>query len=185
VSRALILAESLAEHAAYWDALGELTAAQKRWRAHELEWRQNMAAKGDKPTAWLVVDIRSGRKEQRDQRSQLNALRSQARLAQLQRQGYSFDEEHRLVAPPITAATITYSRGASRQQRPQSRRVACGSSRDGPRRPEDSDRPLARPRDDLAWRLEVNRLSGDELVAVARWMNQVDRAVAARRRAAR
>jgi hypothetical protein len=136
-----VAVESLAEHAAYWSSLGELTPAQKRWSASELEWRKNMAAKGDKPVEWLIGEIRSGRRERQQQRNMRNLLRDRARLAMWKREGYTFDAEHRLVSP--VARSFTGRRGVSREQRPQTHRDgrSGGTSRDNPRLGDDEPSP--------------------------------------------
>jgi hypothetical protein len=136
-------AESLAEHADYWSGLGTLTPAQRRWSAFELELREELAAKGEKPAEWLIAEIRTGQWERCQRRSMRNMLRSQAKLAMWRREGYTFDAEHRLLAP--VASSFTERRGTSREQRPQSRparRSGAASSRGDPSR-DDPDRPLA------------------------------------------
>jgi hypothetical protein len=47
---------------------------------------------------WLRAEIRSGEWERRQRRNYQNILRARARLAQLKREGYTFDSERRLVA---------------------------------------------------------------------------------------
>jgi hypothetical protein len=133
-SQAAWLAESLAEHAAYWNSLGALTPAQKRWKAHELAWRKNLAAAAQTraeamPATWLIASIRSGEKERRDQRSMQNLLRDRARLAQWRREGYSFDSEHRLVAPQ--RPTGGRPRHEGRESRPSRRRSGTRASPSG------------------------------------------------------
>jgi hypothetical protein len=133
-----ILAQSLTEHVADWDALqadqdGELSTAQKRWKEHELEWRMNLAKQGQMPAVWLIADIRSGKKEQRDRANMENFLRNQAKLAKWRREGYSFDAEHRLVAPQAPRIHIP---------RRLEDRVPRGRRGHGPRR------TPARPSDD-------------------------------------
>ena len=120
-----VLAWSLADCQAYWLALGTLTAAQKRWREHEREWRTNLAAQGLLPAEWLVADIRSGAKERRDRQSMQNLLRDRARLASLKQAGYSFDAEHRLVAPALTRIHVPALRPG---ERPRERRSSTRSS---------------------------------------------------------
>jgi hypothetical protein len=123
-----ILTESLAEHATYWNAVkaaqgGRLTAAQERWKQHELEWRVNLARKEQKPADWLVADIRCGNKERRDRANMEELQRSRARLAMWRREGYSFDAEHRLVAPqaPRIHMPRRFEDRAPRGRRPGSR----------------------------------------------------------------
>jgi hypothetical protein len=83
----------------------EPSAEQKRWRKFERELRTNCASQGcgvpaaDDP---IIAEIRSGAWEKRQQRNMQNMLRDRAKLAQWKREGYSFDVEHRLVAPPLT-----------------------------------------------------------------------------------
>jgi hypothetical protein len=69
LTEAEVLAESLALHAAFWDALGELTSAQMRWRGLELELRTNMAANRETPVDWLVDEIRSDAGKHASERS--------------------------------------------------------------------------------------------------------------------
>jgi DNA-directed RNA polymerase subunit RPC12/RpoP len=153
-------AECVAEHADYWSALGTLTRAQKRWSAFELELRKNMAAKGEKPVEGLVGEIRSGRWEQRQQRNMRNLLRDRARLAMWKREGYTFDAEHRLVAP----VAFTGRRGVSREQRPQTHRGGRtgNASRDNPRLGDDDPSPR-RPKP-LAERVYVCETCGEDFV---------------------
>lgn len=144
------LAESRKECAAYWDQLGPLTAAQKRRKAHELAWRKNLAAAGAMPTPELIADIRSGEKDRRDHQSMQNLLRSRARLAQWRRDGYSFDAEHRLVAPqrPNSNGPRPTRPRESRSRRSETRSPAGSSSARGPDRPppsSDDDPPRSRP----------------------------------------
>ena len=61
--------QSLADWSAQWDAQERRSAAQKRWREHEREWRINLAAQGLLPADRLVADIRSGAKERRDRQN--------------------------------------------------------------------------------------------------------------------
>jgi len=131
------LAESLAEHANYWNQRGGLTAAQKRWSAFELELRTNL--KGEKPAEWLLGEIRSGRWEKQQHQNMLNAVRNRVKLVQWKREGYTFDAEHRLVAP-ARASLVTQQRGVSREQRPQGRRGTSTASRaTSPGRESDDD----------------------------------------------
>jgi hypothetical protein len=100
-----VLACSLADCEEYWNAQGTLTAAQKRRREFERELRTNCAAQGcGVPAANdpIIAQIRSGEWERRQKRIGRQMRRDQAKLAQWKREGYSFDAEHRLVAPPRT-----------------------------------------------------------------------------------
>jgi hypothetical protein len=141
-----VLALSLADCEAYWNAQGkQLRAAQERWRAHEREWRANLAAQGLLPAEWLVADIRSGAKERRDQRNMQALLHDRARLARLKRDGYSFDANHRLVAPAL-ARVHTPERRES-EARPRGRRARrSGSSRKSPSSEPDEPADLERLR---------------------------------------
>jgi hypothetical protein len=136
-----VLARSLAEHEAYWNALGTLTPAQRRWSKFERKLRIDLAAKGEKPPEWLIAEIRCGRWEQRQQESMRNLLHGKARLARLKHEGYSFDAEHRLVAPALSRICAPERR--ENEARPRGRRAQRSgtSSRDGPGLGEDSDEP--------------------------------------------
>jgi hypothetical protein len=119
MAREVVLARSLADCEAYWNAQGRLSAAQERWREHERQWRTNLGTWGLLPAERLVADIRSGEKERRDQQNMRNLQRSKARLAQWKREGYTFDEEHRLVAPAL--ARIDGAEPREPETRPQER----------------------------------------------------------------
>lgn len=128
-----VLARSLTAWAAYWNAQGTLTRAQKRWREHERKWRTNLAAQGLLPADWLVADIRCGAKERRDKRSMQSLLRDRAKLAKWKREGYSLDAEHRLVAPlRVRAPERRETAGRPRERRPASRRAAPSRDPDEP-----------------------------------------------------
>lgn len=150
-----VVARSLADCEAYWNAQGTLTAAQKRWHEHEREWRTNLAAQGLLPAEWLVADIRSGAKERRDRQSMQNLLRDRARLASLKQAGYSFDEDHRLVAPALTrihapARRENVNAARPREGRPATRQRARTPTSDDPSPSPDLEvRSYARFRRDL------------------------------------
>jgi hypothetical protein len=134
-----VLVRSLAEHAAYWDAQGTLTKAQRRWSTFERELRTNLAAKGRLPNPKIIAMVRSGEWERRQRQNMRNLLHNQARLARLKREGYSFDAEHRLVAPAVTRIHAP-ARRVNRERRPAGRSRARAPSGDDPS-PE-SDPPL-------------------------------------------
>jgi hypothetical protein len=117
----------------------ELTPAE-----FEAELRANLAAQGEEPADWLIAEIRSGRWKQRQRQNMRNLQHVQARLTRLKREGYTFDAEHRLVAPALTRIQAPLCRGPSRERRPQTRRVrrTVAASRDGPHLPDDEP-PLA------------------------------------------
>jgi hypothetical protein len=135
-----VLARSHADCEAYWDALGPLTTAQKRWRMSERVMRVELALAGDLPADWLIPMIRSGKWEKRQQRNMQNLLRDRARLAMWKREGYSFDEEHRLVAP-ARREPVARPRERRARRRTTARRTRAGASRDGPGE-SDLDPPL-------------------------------------------
>jgi hypothetical protein len=141
-----VLAQSLADCEAFWDALKPLSPAQERLREFERELRTNCAAAGcGVPAAddSIIAEIRSGAWERRQKRIGRDMSRDRAKMTQWKREGYTFDEDRRLVAPALTR--IAPSRGTSRENRPQGRRVArSGSnSRDGPS--DESDLPPVAP----------------------------------------
>jgi len=86
------------------------------------EFRQGCGAE---PQEWLKEAIRSGEWDRRQAENLRNMRRSVQRLAQLKREGYSFDAEHRLVAPPNP---IIPRCAASRSERPRERRARRSSS---------------------------------------------------------
>jgi hypothetical protein len=147
------LRDSLADHAAYWSSLGELTPAQKRWQAVEEKLRKNLAAQATMrtdamPAAWQLKEIRSGRWEQRQRQNMQNLLRNRARLWRLRRDGYSFDAEHRLVAPRALPRPSV----RPRERRPQSRVARRAVAHSPPRRDDDEDpEPPVAPRDSRPW----------------------------------
>jgi hypothetical protein len=123
-----VLARSLADWAAYWDAQGPLNAGHRRRRKFERELRINCAAQGcgvpaaDDPT---IAEIRSGAKASRDQQSRRNLQHSRERLAMLRKTGHSFDQEGRLVAPALTQIHVPALRPV---ERPRERRATTRSS---------------------------------------------------------
>src|SRR5215204_1818398 len=86
------------------------------------EFRQGCGAE---PQEWVKEAIRSGEWDRRQAENLRNMRRSVQRLAQLKREGYSFDAEHRLVAPPNP---IIPRCAASRSERPRERRARRSSS---------------------------------------------------------
>jgi hypothetical protein len=142
-----VRARSLADWAAYWNAQGPLNAGQRRWRYFERELRINCAAKGcEVPDAGdrSIAEIRCGKWEQRQRESMHNLSRDRARLARWKREGYSFDEEHRLVAPALSRSKAPERRenaARPRERRPATRRRT--TSRAGPDEPSpESDPPI-------------------------------------------
>jgi hypothetical protein len=85
-----VLARSLAEHEAYWNALGTLSRAQLRWRDFERKLRINLAARGLPPPESgdpIIEEIRSGQWERRQRRNMEALLRDRAKLAKGRREG--------------------------------------------------------------------------------------------------
>jgi hypothetical protein len=134
---AAAVADTLAEHEAFWSVRGPLTEAQERWCAFELELRRNMAANGETPAEWLIAEIRSGRWEARQRQNRENMIHHLARLARLRREGYSFDAEHRLVAP----SRPRNWRDGSRERRPAGRRARVTRRARAPAREPDDPEP--------------------------------------------
>jgi hypothetical protein len=130
-----VRARSLADWEAYWNAQGPLSAPQRRWRKFERELRINCAAKGcgvpaaDDPT---IAEIRCGIWERQQRENMRRLLRDRAKLALWKREGYSFDADHRLVAPALTRVQAPERREPV--ARPRERRAgrASTSSRDDP-----------------------------------------------------
>jgi hypothetical protein len=122
----------------------ELTPAE-----FEAELRANLAAKGEEPAEWLVDEIRSGAWKQRQRQNMRNLQRNQVRLVRLKREGYTFDAEHRLVAPALTRIDAPLRRDVARprERRPRNRstRQARAPSRD----PDEPEPPLGRRSSDL------------------------------------
>jgi hypothetical protein len=142
-SRERALAESLAEFAVYWDSLGELTPAREGWKAFELELRKNLVGQAQTreaamPATWLVKEIRCGRWEKRQQRNLRNLWRNQARLMQWRRKGYTFDSEHRLVAPQRPCTSRPRQEGRAPRSRRQRTHVRA---REPTRKPDDDPEP--------------------------------------------
>jgi hypothetical protein len=142
------LRESLADHRAYWDSQNPLTRAQMRWKAFEESFRRNLVAQAETradvmPNPRIVDEVRSGQWEQRQRRNLENMLRSRARLAQLRRDGYTFDAEHRLVAPRALPRPATRRREC-RPQRLGSVARSTRSTRGSPAREPDEPEPAPR-----------------------------------------
>ena len=147
-SRALLLRDSLAELSAYWDAQGHLTAEQKRRQLEEEKWRRQLAAKAESaaeamPAGRLIEQVRSGESERLRAEGRRNYLMNRAKLARWRREGYTFDAQHRLVAPRTPAA----SHRGEREQRPSATRRSSTRSRSGSRGdpPQDADPPPVQP----------------------------------------
>ena len=149
-SRASLLEDSLAAVSAYWDAR-PLTAEGKRRKLEEEKVRRHLVANANiaadgMPAGWLIEQIRSGESERLRAEGRRNYLMNRAKMARLRREGYTFDTEHRLVAP----RTPTVSHRGERERRPaagarrSSTRTHSGSRGDPP---QDSDPPsgLSRP----------------------------------------
>lgn len=158
VTAQAVLARSLVDCEAYWNALGTLTKAEERRREHECEVRTICAAQGcdvPAPDDPMIADIRSGKKERRDKRSMQALLRDQAKLAKWKREGYSFDAEHRLVTPPRIHAPERRETG---EKRPATRRRT--GARASPEEPSPESDPPLRVIPPSAFRAEVSRLLG-------------------------
>jgi len=144
-SRASLFADSLAAVSAYWDAQGPLTAEGKRRKLEEEKVRRHLVANAKiaadgMPAGWLIEQIRSGESERLRAEGRRNYLMNRAKMARLRREGYTFDVEHRLIAP----RTPTVSHHGERERRPavsgrrSSTRTHSGSRGDPP---QDSDPP--------------------------------------------
>lgn len=149
-----VLARSLADCEAYWDAQGALSVEQERWREDERELRTNLAGKGLLPNPSVIAKIRSGEAERSSIEARRNMLRNQARLASLKQAGYSFDAEHRLVAPALTRIH-TPARRVSCERRPAGRSRARAPSGDDP-----SPSPDLEVRSYARFRRDVRRALG-------------------------
>jgi hypothetical protein len=135
-----VLARSLADWRMYWDWLGAPSAAQRRWRDFERDLRISLAKEGQLPAQWLIAEIRCGKWEKRQRLIKRNMLRHQAKLATWKREGYTFDAEHRLVAPePRESGSRPRERRTRR--RGGAVRTRPGASRDGPGLSESDDEP--------------------------------------------
>jgi hypothetical protein len=111
----------------------ELTPAE-----FEAELRANLAAKGEEPADWLIAEIRSGRWKQRQRQNMRNLQRNQVRLVRLKREGYTFDAEHRLVAPALTRIHAPLRRAVARPRERRARRTArTTGARGDPHLPDD------------------------------------------------
>jgi hypothetical protein len=136
----LVLEASLEEWSAYWDEQGPLTAEGERRKRLEEEWRRNLVAAGSTPAemmpaSWLIRDIRSGKYERDYNRWERNLWRNQVRRAMWRRQGYTFDAEHRLVAPPgrqprVPTRPVTVAARPRERARGRSRVTRAGPSDD-------------------------------------------------------
>jgi hypothetical protein len=116
-------------------AQDELTAGERRSR-FEAELRAALAARGEQPAEWLITEIRSGVWERRQRRNMRNLLLNRAKLAQWKRDGYSFDEKHRLVAPHVSDVKKRRERPRESRPRPSRRSRSSGSSGADPPEPE-------------------------------------------------
>lgn len=142
VSRAV----AVALHA-YWGEPAELPRDLRRRYEVERKYRLGCLNRGCVPDDgdWEIREIRSGQWERRTKRNDRNIRRDQAKLAQWKRDGYSFDAEHRLVAPPSPSSRATARPREHRaRRRTTTRATRAGASRDGPGEPEPE------PPDDLA-----------------------------------
>jgi hypothetical protein len=90
------------------------------------------------PAAWLVDEVRSGEWRKRQRRNSQAIRRNRARLAQLKRDGYTFDSERRLVAPALAKIHKPERRenGTRPRERRSRRTVRTAASRDDPSEPE-------------------------------------------------
>jgi hypothetical protein len=130
-----VAAASLAELDEFWGDPATLSRSQRRWREFERELRANLAAQGGQvPEAGdpTIEEIRSGAWEKRHRQNMQNLLRDRAKLAQWRREGYTFDSEHGLVAPPRIHVREPVAR--PRERRAPTRRSAPsrGSPDDDP-----------------------------------------------------
>jgi hypothetical protein len=86
---------------------------------------------------WVLMESLPTR-QRREARMRRNMLHVEGRLSRLRREGYSFDEQHRLVAPVRPPAARVIATGRT----PRSRRTRRGSaSRDGPSSSSDGEPP--------------------------------------------
>jgi hypothetical protein len=141
--RVTLKRQSLAECETYWNAQGALSAAQKRSREKEREFRTACAAQGIPPNPSIIAKIRSGEFERQAKQAKQRNQEHLDYLARLRREGYSFDAEHRLVAPALTRIHAPERRenvARPRERRPTARQRARAPSGDDPS-PE-SDPPL-------------------------------------------
>jgi hypothetical protein len=93
------------------------------------EFRRSL---GEEPAEWLKEDIRSGERDRRVAQNLANLRHSVQRLEQLKREGYSFDAEHRLVAPPKPIIPRCAESRSGRPRERRARRSASSGSRDDP-----------------------------------------------------
>jgi hypothetical protein len=126
------LAKSVAACDAYWKPLEPLTQKQERRKAIELQCRKGFVKIGETPTARVVEEIRSGEYERQVAESRKNLLKNRAKLLRWRREGYTFDAQHRLVAPPQPPAVTSSATPRPREHRP------AGSSQRA-RAPDDPD----------------------------------------------
>jgi hypothetical protein len=125
---------------AHWGDRDKLSPSLRRRYDAERELRLDLAKKGQKPAPWIVEEIRAGAWFVRQRGILLNIRRTRGRLARLKRDGYSFDAEHRLVAPALTRTRPPdRSRAQARPREHRPARRASASSRDGPSRSDDDD----------------------------------------------
>jgi hypothetical protein len=123
-----LLPRSLAACEAYWHAQGLLTAAQRRRRKLERNYRRGCAARSYLPddSDWVIQEMRSGEWERRTRRNMRGLLRDRAKLTLWKR-----DEEHRLVAPALARIHVA-PRRANPERRPAARRSARAPTSDDP-----------------------------------------------------
>jgi hypothetical protein len=127
---------------AFWGEPDELPPDRRRWYEQEHRLRISLAEKGEEPATWIILMIRTGAWEARQRQNRLNMRVNRGRLARLRREGYTFDAEHRLVAPCLAGVQPSGSRTVD-QARPREHRAkrATVAARDGPSRSEDDDPP--------------------------------------------
>jgi hypothetical protein len=107
---------------------------------------------------WLRAEIRSGEWERRQRRNYQNILPDRARLAQLKREGYTFDSERRLVAPALTRIHVAERR--ENAARPRERRVRRSSATGSRGDPDPEPEPPLRVIPLAAFRRELRRALG-------------------------
>jgi hypothetical protein len=151
----------------------------RRYEA-ERELRLSLNAKGELPATWIVEAIRSGEWERRQKRNMQALLHDRAKLSRWKRAGYTFDEQHRLVAPALTRIHVPERRESV--SRPRERR-AGRAGRAGASRPSSgsSEPPLAPRRRLTAVERRVLKLLIDarrrEIIAAGIQLTEADRAL--------
>jgi hypothetical protein len=81
---------------------------------------------GEEPAQWRQAAIQSGAREQQQAVNRQNTRLNRARLWRLKLEGYTFDSERRLVAPP--KPIVSQSCAETRSARPRERRARRSST---------------------------------------------------------